>query len=123
MAHIGDIIRRQRELRRLSVRSFAEIVGISNPYLSQIERGLRAPSDRVIEAMARSLDMTADDLHALAGRPPLHEAAPSAVEAAIEDDAALTPRARRVLLDVYYALVQAGPLPGPRGNRARAGGD
>jgi transcriptional regulator with XRE-family HTH domain len=120
MAHIGDIIRRQRELRRLSVRGFAEIVGISNPYLSQIERGLRAPSDRVIEAMARSLDMTAEDLHALAGRPPLREAAPSAVEAAIEDDAALTPRARRVLLDVYYALVQAGPLPGARAHRAHA---
>jgi transcriptional regulator with XRE-family HTH domain len=123
MAHIGDIIRRQRELRRLSVRSFAEIVGISNPYLSQIERGLRAPSDRVIEAMARSLDMTADDLHALAGRPPRQEAAPSAVEAAIEDDAALTPRARRVLLDVYHALIQAGPLPGPRAHRPHAADD
>jgi transcriptional regulator with XRE-family HTH domain len=120
MTHIGNIIRRQRELRRLSVRSFAELAGISNPYLSQIERGLRAPSDRVIEAMARSLDMTAEDLHALAGGAPLEDPAPSAVEAAIEDDPALTPRSRRVLLDVYYALVQAGPLPAQRAHRPPA---
>ena len=103
MTHIGDIIRRQRELRRLSVRKFAEIVGISNPYLSQIERGLRAPSNRVIEAMARSLEMSADDLYEMAGIGPLDEPAPSAVAEAIQADAALTPRARRVLLDMYDA--------------------
>src|ERR1700757_3135092 len=94
MTHIGDIIRRQRELRRLSVRKFAELVGISNPYLSQIERGLRAPSERVIEAMARSLEMTADDLYEMAGIVPLDETAPSAVADAINADPALTPRAR-----------------------------
>ncbi len=114
VTHIGDIIRRQRELRRLSVRKFAEIVGISNPYLSQIERGLRAPSDRVIEAMARSLEMTADDLYAMADIVPLDESTPSAVAEAIDADPALTPRARRVLLDVYDALVLAGPVLGQR---------
>jgi len=123
VTHIGNIIRRQRELRRLSVRRFAEIVGISNPYLSQIERGLRAPSDRVIEAMARSLEMSADDLYEMAGIVPLDEAAPSAVAEAIEADPALTPRQRRVLLDVYDALVVAGPIPGPRRRRSGAAGD
>jgi transcriptional regulator with XRE-family HTH domain len=123
MTHIGDIIRGQRELRRLSVRRFAEIVGISNPYLSQIERGLRAPSDRVIEAMARSLEMSADDLYQMADVAPLDDTAPSAVAEAINADPALTPRARRVLLDVYDALVLAGPVLGQRRRRSRTPGD
>jgi transcriptional regulator with XRE-family HTH domain len=123
VTHIGNIIRRQRELRRLSVRTFADIVGISNPYLSQIERGLRAPSDRVVEALARSLEMSADDLYEMAGIVPLNEAVPSAVVEAIEADPALTPRARRVLLDVYDALVLAGPVPGQRRRRSGAAGD
>ena len=119
MTHLGDIVRRQRELRRLSVRRFAEIVGISNPYLSQIERGLRAPSERVVEAMARSLEMSPDDLYEMAGIVPPDEAEMSAVEAAIEADPALTPRQRRVLLDVYDALVVAGPASGQRRPRRR----
>ena len=48
---LGEVIRRQRELNRLSMRQFAQMAGISNPYLSQIERGLRAPSEQVLEAM------------------------------------------------------------------------
>jgi transcriptional regulator with XRE-family HTH domain len=123
VTHIGNIIRRQRELRRLSVRRFAEIVGISNPYLSQIERGLRAPSARVIEAMARSLEMSADDLYEMADIVPLDETTPSAVKEAIDADPALTPRARRALLDVYDALVLAGPVLGQRRRRSGAAGD
>ena len=46
---LGEIIRRQREMAELSMRQFAELAGISNPYLSQIERGLRAPSEQVLE--------------------------------------------------------------------------
>lgn len=114
---LGDIIRGQRELRRLSMRRFAEIVGISNPYLSQIERGLRAPSDQVVEAMARSLAMTADDLYEMAGIVSPDEAASSGVPAAVEADPALTPRQRRALLDVYYAFVAAGPVGGQRRRR------
>jgi transcriptional regulator with XRE-family HTH domain len=114
---LGAIIRRQRELRRLSLRTFAEIVGISNPYLSQIERGLRAPSDRVVEAMAHSLEMSADDLYELAGIAADDDAEPSAVSAAIDADPALTPRQRRALLDVYDAFVAAGPVPGRRKRR------
>jgi transcriptional regulator with XRE-family HTH domain len=123
VTHIGDIIRRQRELRRLSVRRFAQIVGISNPYLSQIERGLRAPSNRVVEAMARSLEMSADDLYAMADIAPLDDTTPSAVAEAIAADPALTPRARRILLDVYDALVLAGPVLGQRRPRSEPAGD
>ena len=52
-AALGEIIRRQRELAEMSMRQFAEVAGISNPYLSQIERGLRAPSEQVLEGIAR----------------------------------------------------------------------
>lgn len=117
MTHLGDIIRRQRELRRLSVRRFAEIVGISNPYLSQIERGLRAPSEEVVEAVARSLEMSPDDLYEMAGIMSPKQAAPSGVAVAVEADPGLTPRQRRALLDVYDAFVAAGPLNGKRPRR------
>src|SRR6188472_4805481 len=59
---LGEIIRRQRELSALSMRQFADLVGISNPYLSQIERGLRDPSERVLEAIADNLEMSAETL-------------------------------------------------------------
>jgi transcriptional regulator with XRE-family HTH domain len=120
---LGSIIRRQRELRRMSMRRFAEIVGISNPYLSQIERGLRAPSERVVDAIARSLEMNANDLYELAGILSDDEAAPSGVPAAIEADPALTPRQRRALLDVYDAFTAAGPAPRQRQRRSRAASD
>jgi transcriptional regulator with XRE-family HTH domain len=107
----------------MSVRRFAEIVGISNPYLSQIERGLRAPSERVVEAMARSLEMSADDLYEMAGIVSDDEAASSGVSAAVEADPALTPRQRRALLDVYDAFVAAGPVHGQRKRRSRAASD
>src|SRR3954470_24343897 len=66
---LGDFIRQQRELQDLSVRAFAEMAGISNPYLSQIERGLRAPSEQVLDAIASSLHMSADALRREAGIP------------------------------------------------------
>jgi transcriptional regulator with XRE-family HTH domain len=120
---LGDIIRRQRELRRLPLRRFAELAGISNPYLSQIERGLRAPSERVVAAIARSLEMNADDLYELAGILVDDEAEPSGVAAAIEADPALTPRQRRILLEVYDALVAAGPAYRQRQRRPRTAAD
>jgi transcriptional regulator with XRE-family HTH domain len=57
---LGEFIRRQRELQELSMRQLADLVGISNPYLSQIERGLREPSDKVLEAIAENLQLSAD---------------------------------------------------------------
>jgi transcriptional regulator with XRE-family HTH domain len=55
---LGDYIRRQRELQKLSLRQLADLVGISNPYLSQIERGLREPSEKVLDAIARNLELS-----------------------------------------------------------------
>src|SRR3954462_14195455 len=64
---LGEIIRKQRELNEMSMREFARVVGISNPYLSQIERGLRAPSEQVLQSIARSLETSADTLREQAG--------------------------------------------------------
>jgi transcriptional regulator with XRE-family HTH domain len=119
---LGDIIRRQRELRRLTLRTLAELTGISNPYLSQIERGLRAPSEQVVSAIARTLELNADELYDLAGIQVEDESASSRVPEAIQADPALTPRQRRALLGVYESLVDANPDHRQRKRRARAGG-
>jgi transcriptional regulator with XRE-family HTH domain len=65
--HLGEIIRQQRELAEMSMRPFADLAGISNPYLSQIERGLRAPSEHVLEGIASTLKVSADALYAFGG--------------------------------------------------------
>jgi transcriptional regulator with XRE-family HTH domain len=116
-ANLGEIIRRQRELNRLTLRQFATMAGISNPYLSQIERGLRVPSESVIDAIARSLKTDADGLYEQAGLVvddgPAEDAR-NRVEAALVADPALAPRHRRVLLELYDLMVLAGPVPRPR---------
>src|SRR5215211_3500438 len=65
---LGEFIRRQRELQELSMRQLADLAGISNPYLSQIERGLREPSEKVLEAIAENLQLSADVLFERGGR-------------------------------------------------------
>ena len=103
---LGEFIRSQRELHDMSMRHFADLVGISNPYMSQIERGLREPSEKVIEAIARTLGVSADTLFERSDRPrePEPESAESAVIAAIKADQQLTGRQRQALLEVYAAF-------------------
>jgi transcriptional regulator with XRE-family HTH domain len=110
---LGEFIRRQRELHELSMRQVAEASGISNPYLSQIERGLREPSERVLDAIARSLELSAETLYEQAGwvRPGEDEEA-TEVEQAIERDPRLDAHQRRALLDVYRSF--AGRRKPPR---------
>ncbi len=112
---LGEIIRRQRELNRLSLRQFSELVGISNPYLSQIERGLREPSEQVVDAIAKSLETTTDALYEQAGIDVEAEEPGVAVRVAIGGDPDLTPRQRRALEEVYDAFVAANG--GPRRRR------
>jgi len=107
---LGEIIRQQRELAELSMRQFAELAGISNPYLSQIERGLRAPSEQVLDGIARALKLSADALYEQAGMtPPGEEEHESAVLEAIATDPQLTARQRTALREVYGAFVAVGP--------------
>ena len=106
---LGEVIRRQRELSRLSMRRFAEAAGISNPYLSQIERGLREPSQRVVQAIADSLQTSAEALYAEAGITPQAEPAPPPdLAAAVAEDPSLDDAGRRLLLDAHAAFVAAG---------------
>ena len=115
---LGEIIRRQREVANRSMRQFADMAGISNPYLSQIERGLREPSERVVDAIARSLEVSAETLYEQAGIV-ADDGETTAVREAIEADPALTARHRRALLDVYDAFVAGGPAPAARKRRPR----
>jgi transcriptional regulator with XRE-family HTH domain len=118
---LGEIIRRQRELSALSMRQFADLVGISNPYLSQIERGLREPSERVLEGIARSLRVPVDALYEQAGlRIDEEEETPAVVEA-IRADPRLTGRQRQAMLEVYRSFT-AQAHPPRRGGRARSDG-
>jgi transcriptional regulator with XRE-family HTH domain len=98
---LGEIIRRQRELAELSMRQVAAMAGISNPYLSQIERGLRAPSEEVLRAIAESLNVSADLL-----RGDLPADGSADVIEAIESDPDLTSSQRRSLVEAYQALRQ-----------------
>jgi transcriptional regulator with XRE-family HTH domain len=119
---LGEIIRRQRELNALSMRRFADMVGISNPYMSQIERGLREPSEKVLDAIARNLDLSAEALYEQAGMTDAGEEDEElAVRAAIREDPRLNARQRQALLEVYDAFVGAAPR--RRRRRAKTGDD
>jgi DNA-binding XRE family transcriptional regulator len=117
VSSLGEAIRRQRELSKVSMRQFASMAGISNPYLSQIERGLRAPSEHVLEAIAQSLHTSADALQdqaaALSGDQPT-----AAVVAAIEADPDLTGRQRQALIESYTAMTELTVARRRRGRRA-----
>ena len=107
-AALGEIIRKQRELADLSMRQFARMAGISNPYLSQIERGLRDPSEQVLEGIASALRVSSDVLYEQAGMtPPGDEDEGQAVLDAIAADRRLTPRQRAALVETYCAFVGA----------------
>jgi transcriptional regulator with XRE-family HTH domain len=99
-AAIGDFIREQRELGQVSVRQLARLAGVSNPYLSQIERGLRKPSAEILQQIAKGLRISAEQLYVRAGLLELRPGNPEIVGAILADDD-LSERQKQVLLDVY----------------------
>ncbi|WP_078308039.1 MULTISPECIES: helix-turn-helix transcriptional regulator [unclassified Mycobacterium] len=101
---IGGFIRAQREAAQVSVRQLAEKAGVSNPYLSQIERGLRRPSAEVLNQIAKALRVSAEVLYVRAGILDRSDASP--VRDAIIADTVITERQKQVLLDVYGSFVQ-----------------
>jgi transcriptional regulator with XRE-family HTH domain len=88
----------------MTMRQVADAVGISNPYLSQIERGLREPSERVMEAIVSALELSAETVNQYSGRAADSDDGPSEVETAIESDPYLRPRQRQALLEVYRSF-------------------
>ena len=96
---LGGYLKEQRETARLSLRQLASVAGVSNPYLSQIERGLRKPSAEVLQQIAKGLQISAEALFLRAGL--LEESGGLEVEVALQSDVHLTARQKRVLLDIY----------------------
>lgn len=101
---IGSFIRTQRENAQVSVRQLAERAGVSNPYLSQVERGLRKPSADVLNQIAKALRVSAEVLYVQAGM--LEPSDKSQVRDAIVTDTAITERQKQVLLDIYASFAQ-----------------
>jgi transcriptional regulator with XRE-family HTH domain len=100
---IGAYIREQREQAKISLRQLAQSAGISNPYLSQIERGLRRPSADILQQIAKGLRISAEALYVQAGfledRPPA-----SMVREAILTDPEITERQRQMLIEIYESF-------------------
>jgi transcriptional regulator with XRE-family HTH domain len=101
---IGSFIRSQRELAQVSVRQLAELAGVSNPYLSQVERGLRKPSADVLSQIAKALRVSAEVLYVRAGI--LEPSDKSQVRDAIITDTAITERQKQILLEIYASFAQ-----------------
>jgi transcriptional regulator with XRE-family HTH domain len=99
---IGSFIRTQRETAHVSVRQLAERAGVSNPYLSQVERGLRKPSADVLSQIAKALRVSAEVLYVRAGI--LEPSETSQVRDAIITDTAITERQKQILLDIYASF-------------------
>jgi transcriptional regulator with XRE-family HTH domain len=108
---LGEFIRDQRRNARLSLRKLSELAGISNPYLSQIERGLRKPSADILQAIARGLSISAETLYVRAGILDDRSAAhgPTDLVAAIVADPTLNDRQQQVLIEIYRSFQAEHP--------------
>ena len=116
----GKYLRSQRQLARLTLRELSEITKISNPYLSQIERGLHQPSIKVIKSLADALNLSAEAMLAqAAGLDEDDTVAPnSGTEAAIRADVRLTESQKQALLSVYRSFLSSEPVNGTASNGA-----
>jgi len=102
---LGDYLREQRVAAQLSLRQLADQAGVSNPYLSQIERGLRKPSAEVLQQIAKALRISAEQVYVRAGILDSESERGGSVEAAVLADTHLTERQKRSLLDVYASFL------------------
>ena len=102
---LGNFIRDQRRNARLSLRKLSELAGISNPYLSQIERGLRKPSAEILQSIAKGLRISAETLYVRAGILD-EQGEPPDLVAAVLRDPTLTERQKQVLVEIYRSFQQ-----------------
>lgn len=119
---LGELIRKQRQQAELTLRDLAERANVSNPYLSQIERGLHEPSVRVLKAIAGALNLSAESLliqaGVLEGHDPDAPEVPVTVEEAVNADARLNADQRAALMSVYRSFVEDGSPKKPPRKRA-----
>lgn len=106
---LGSFIREQRRSARLSLRKLSDIAGISNPYLSQIERGLRKPSAEILQSIAKALRISAETLYVRAGI--LEEDRDHDLVAEILKDSSITERQKQALIDHYRSYVESNVPP------------
>ncbi|SHN82444.1 Transcriptional regulator, contains XRE-family HTH domain [Geodermatophilus obscurus] len=113
-SQVGEFIREQRNAARVSLRELARVAGVSNPYLSQVERGLRKPSAEILASIARGLKISAETLYEQAGILDRRSGNPDTV-AAIRADQSLSERHKAVLLELYetYVREHAASAPTP----------
>ena len=108
LALMGEFIRAQRKMMELSQRELAKLTKLSDPYVSQLERGLHAPSIRVLKALAEALNVRAETLLQFAGLFEDPDEAPS-IEEAIAADKVLTDQQKLALLGVYRGFLELNP--------------
>jgi transcriptional regulator with XRE-family HTH domain len=100
---LGEFIRDQRRNARLSLRKLSELTGISNPYLSQIERGLREPSAKILQAIARGLEISSETLYVRAGILDQREDEHDLVDDILRDSS-ISERQKQALVDIYRSF-------------------
>jgi transcriptional regulator with XRE-family HTH domain len=104
---VGAFIRQQRMAASKSVRDLARAAGMSNPYLSQVERGIRRPSAEILQQIARALEISAETLDVRAGILDEPQLRRTSVPEAVNTDPGLTPEQRASLLSVYRTFLAA----------------
>ena len=112
--HLGDYIREQRAASDISLRQLAKLAGVSNPYLSQIERGLRKPSAEILQQIAKALRISAEALYVQAGILEQREGDGVVVDAVLGDEG-LTERQKQVLLEIYESFRKENAANAPAG--------
>ncbi len=119
---IGEFIREQRVQAQVSVRQLAALAGVSNPYLSQIERGLRKPSAEILQQIAKGLQISAEQLYVHAGILEARDGSPETI-AAILADPGLGERQKHMLVEIYrsFRRENAGTTPAAALTEAEAG--
>jgi transcriptional regulator with XRE-family HTH domain len=113
---LGDYIKEQRRFAQYTLRQLAEVTGVSNPYLSQIERGLRKPSAEVLQQIAKALRISAEALYVRAGILEASDGDQTVVDVLLSDPS-ITERQKRVLLDIYESFRKENAVaPRPAGD-------
>ncbi|GAA4658254.1 helix-turn-helix transcriptional regulator [Streptomyces chumphonensis] len=116
---IGEFLREQRRNAQLSLRQLADAAGVSNPYLSQIERGLRKPSAEILQQLAKALRISAETLYVRAGMLEEREGTDIDVAAAILADPSITEQQKQALLQIYASFRAQNGGEGPDGAGSR----